>query len=70
MDRNVGGTDRLVRALLTVGLTVLAVRALRRGSRWTGLLALLGAVGFGFNATTGRCGMNAALGIDTTDDAE
>jgi len=64
--QNVGGRDRLVRALLTVVLTVTAIRWLRSGKRGRGLLAAVGALGFGFNATTGYCGMNEKLGIDTS----
>lgn len=64
-ERNVGGVDRLVRAALAVLLTVVAVRALRSGRRSAGLLALLGALGAGFNAATCFCGLNAALGVDT-----
>jgi hypothetical protein len=45
-----------------------AVRALRRGKKTTGLLAGVGALGFGFNATTCFCGMNKTLGIDTTEE--
>lgn len=67
-EQNVGGRDRIARALLAVVLTVTAVRTLRNGKRKTGLLALVGAVGFGFNATTCFCGLNEALGIDTTDE--
>jgi len=67
-QKNVGGRDRLVRALLAVVLTVVAIRTLRKGRRTAGLLAGVGALGFGFNATTGFCGMNEALGIDTTDE--
>ena len=65
-ERNVGGADRLARTLLAVVLTVVAVRALRSGRRSAALLALLGALGAGFNATTCFCGLNAALGRDTT----
>ncbi len=67
-EKNVGGRDRLVRASLAVVLTVVAVSTLRKGKAKTGLLALIGALGFGFNATTGFCGMNKTLGIDTTDE--
>jgi hypothetical protein len=67
LERNVGGRDRLVRAALAVLLTVVAVRAFRRGKRATGLLAGVGALGFGFNATTCFCGLHRLLGIDTTD---
>jgi hypothetical protein len=64
--QNVGGRDRLVRALLTVVLTVTAIRWLRSGKRGRGLLAAVGALNFGFNTTTGYCGVNDALGIDTS----
>ena len=67
LERNVGGRDRLVRAALAALLTIVAVRALRRGKRTTGLLAGIGALGLGFNATTCFCGLNRLLGIDTTD---
>jgi len=70
LDRNVGGIDRIGRALLAVVLTIVAVRALTGGRRTVGLLAGLGALGAGFNATTCFCGLNAALGLDTTSDAE
>lgn len=65
---NVGGRDRLVRTVLAVVLTVLTVRLLRSGNRKTGLVAAVGALGFGFNATTRFCGLNRALGIDTTEE--
>ncbi len=67
-SENVGGRDRLVRTVLAVVLTVLTVRLLRSGNRKTGLLAGVGALGFGFNATTCFCGLNEALGIDTTEE--
>ncbi|MFQ3283584.1 MAG: hypothetical protein ACI9TI_001194 [Natronomonas sp.] len=65
--KNVGGRDRLVRGLLAVVLTVVALRRLKRGKRKAGVLAAVGALGFGFNATTCYCGTNEALGIDTTE---
>lgn len=67
-DTNVGGRDRLTRALLAVVLTIIAVSTLRKGKRKAGLLALVGALGFGFNATTCFCGLNKTLGIDTSTD--
>lgn len=70
IPRNVGGRDRLARALLAVSLTLLTVHFLRSGRRTLGVLALLGAVGSGFNAVTCFCGVNEALGIDTTDSIE
>ncbi|MFC6873568.1 YgaP family membrane protein [Halobellus marinus] len=68
LEQNVGGRDRLVRGLLAALLTVVAVQALRRGKRKTGLLAGVGALGFGFNATTCFCGLNETLGLDTTEE--
>jgi hypothetical protein len=67
-QKNVGGRDRLVRTLLAVVLTIVAGSTLRNGRRTVGLLAGIGALGFGFNATTGFCGVNETLGIDTTDE--
>jgi hypothetical protein len=64
-EKNVGGKDRIVRAVLAVVLTVAAVTALRKGKRNLGLLAAVGALGFGVNATTCFCGLNKTLGIDT-----
>jgi hypothetical protein len=49
-------------------LTIVAISTLRTVKRKTGLLTLVGAVGFGFNATTCFCGLNKKLGIDTTDE--
>lgn len=67
VDKNVGGLDRIGRAALAVVLTVVAVGALRQGNRSKGLVLALAALGAGFNATTGFCGLNAALDRDTTD---
>ena len=67
--KNVGGRDRLVRFLLAAGLSIAAVRWLRSGKRVRGLLAGVGALGFGFNATTGYCGVNDALDVDTADES-
>lgn len=68
--KNVGGRDRLFRLLLTAVLSVVAVRWLRSGKRLRGLLAGGGALGLGFTATTGYCGVNDALDIDTADGSE
>ena len=67
-EKNVGGRDRLARAILAALLTVITISTLQSGKRKTGLLALVGALGFGFNATTCFCGLNRTLGIDTTSD--
>lgn len=68
IPQNVGGRDRLARALLAVVLTIVTVRFLRSGRRALGVMTVLGALGFGFNAVTCFCGLNEALGIDTTRD--
>jgi hypothetical protein len=68
IEKNVGGRDRIIRSILAVVLTIVAVRTLRNGNRTSGLVALAGALGFGFNATTCFCGLNRTLGIDTTDE--
>ena len=62
-ERNVGGYDRIARAVLATVLAVVALSSLRKGRRSAGVLA---AVGFGVNAVTCFCGLNRALGIDTT----
>jgi len=64
--QNVGGRDRLARALLAVVLTVAALRWFRSGKRLRGLLASAGALAFGFNATPKYCGVNDTLNVDTT----
>ncbi|CCQ36583.1 DUF2892 family protein [Natronomonas moolapensis 8.8.11] len=66
VSKNVGGRDRLVRGVLAAVLTVIAIKTLTSGRRRTAVLAAIGALGFGFNATTCYCGTNEALGIDTT----
>ncbi|MBB6646043.1 YgaP-like transmembrane domain [Halobellus ruber] len=68
LPENVGGRDRLARALLAALLALLTVALLGSGRRRLGVFAALGAVGFGFNAVTCFCGMNRALGVDTTGD--
>lgn len=66
--RNVGGRDRLVRGLLAGVLAVVAASTVAGGRRTLGVLAGAAAVGLGFNAVTCFCGLNAALGLDTTED--
>ncbi|MFB9809810.1 YgaP family membrane protein [Haloarcula sebkhae] len=65
-DKNVGGRDRLIRAVLAAVLTIVSLRWLRSGKRKRGLLAGIGALGLGFNASTGYCGFNDTFDIDTT----
>jgi len=67
LDRNVGGVDRIGRAVLAALLAVLTLGALVRGRRGLAVLTLLGSVGLAINAVTCFCGLNAALGLDTTE---
>jgi hypothetical protein len=65
LTRNVGGIDRIARAVLAVVLAAIGIWAIL-GEQWTmGVLALVAAGGFAFNAATQFCGVNALLGIDT-----
>jgi len=66
VESNVGGCDRLTHALLAAFLTVVAISTLNKGKRKTGLLASIGAVGFGFNTMSCFCGLKKTLGIETT----
>ena len=67
-DRNVGGLDRLARAVLAVALTAVAVVSLADGQWVLGGASGAGALGAGFNAAVGWCGVNALCGFDTTGD--
>ncbi|WP_455448460.1 YgaP family membrane protein [Natrinema thermotolerans] len=68
MQRNVGGLDRIVRAVLGSWVLAVAVAALVAGRRATAAVLAVGAAGLLFNATVRFCGGNYLLGIDTTDD--
>ena len=64
-QRNVGGYDRVARALLAVSLTLVGLLALTANSQLLAVAAFLAAAGLAFNALSGFCGVNAVLGIDT-----
>ena len=66
LDRNVGGRDRRLRAVLAVVLGVVAAVAAVDGVTAVAVASGAGALGAGFNAVTGWCGVNAACGFDTT----
>ncbi|MFD1513915.1 YgaP-like transmembrane domain [Halomarina rubra] len=68
LDRNVGGIDRIGRTVLAALFAVLTLGAFRRGRRGLAALTLLASAGLAFNAVTCFCGLNAALGLDTTDE--
>lgn len=64
-QKNVGGIDRVGRAVLAVVMAAIGGWALL-GEQWLlGAFALVAAGGFTFNAVTQFCGVNAVLGIDT-----
>jgi hypothetical protein len=52
LSKQLRENDRLTRALLAVGLSVVALLSLRRGDRLRGALAGLGAVALGYSAST------------------
>ncbi len=66
MERNVGGVDRLARGGLAVVAAVVGLVSLLDGQLLVALAAGLAAAGFGFNAASCFCGVNQALGLDTT----
>lgn len=68
LQQNVGGRDRLARAIVAVVLSIVAIGAWGAGKRLVVLVAAMGALSFGFNAITCFCGVNQTLGIDTTDE--
>jgi hypothetical protein len=63
--RNVGGVDRLLRVVASVVLVAVGALAVNAGRGGLAGIAFVGAAGLLFNAATGFCGINAALGIDT-----
>jgi len=65
VERNVGGYDRIARALFGAALVAVGLRASTAGRQVVALAAFLAAGGLLFNAATGFCGINAVLGIDT-----
>ncbi|UPV99756.1 DUF2892 domain-containing protein [Halorussus gelatinilyticus] len=65
LPKNVGGRDRIARAVLGVASLALAGGAVLLGYGGIGVLALVAGAGFLFNAATRFCGVNALLGIDT-----
>lgn len=64
-EKNVGGLDRIARGIVGVGLLVVAIGALLTDRRSTAVATALGGMALLFNFTTGRCGLNKLLGIDT-----
>ncbi|WP_340101687.1 DUF2892 domain-containing protein [Salinibaculum salinum] len=63
--RNVGGSDRLARALLGVLLFAIAVGAAVSDRQLLAVFGMVASAGLLFNAATQFCGVNAVLGLDT-----
>ncbi|ELZ34987.1 hypothetical protein C474_01462 [Halogeometricum pallidum JCM 14848] len=70
VPRNVGGWDRVLRGVLGIWLSVVAVAASLDEKRTTAAVAALAGAGLLQNAATGFCGCNALFGVDTTRDGE
>jgi hypothetical protein len=64
-ERNVDGMDRIARGVLGTMLAVVALGAFVAGRRSVALGIALASAGLLFNFTTGRCGLNKLLGINT-----
>jgi len=67
MQRNVGGLDRIVRAVLGIWLLAVAGAAILTDRPAIAVTSAIAAAGLLFNATTRFCGGNYVLGIDTTE---
>lgn len=70
LSENVGGRNRLARAILAVGLGVVAISSLRKGKRLSGALTGVGALALGYGATTGSSESKESFGIDATHEDE
>lgn len=67
LPKNVRENDRLTSTVLALALSVFALLSLRRGQRLRGALAGLGAVAFGYRASTesGDGAEHSEAGLDT-----
>ena len=66
-EKNVGGFDRIVRAILAIALTIGVLAAVSEDRARTRpiAVALVCVAALSFNVLTQRCGANKLLGIDT-----
>lgn len=64
LEPNVGGLDRIARAVVGIALVAAAVGAFFAARRGIGTVAALAGSALLFNAATQFCGVNALLGID------
>ena len=65
VERNVGGLDRALRAVIGVVLLAVAIDAAIDGRRAVSVGLTAVSVGLLVNVLTRFCGLNAVLGIDT-----
>jgi hypothetical protein len=63
--RNVGGYDRLARALLGVLLFAIAIVAALSDQQPLAVFGMIAGAGLLLNAAIQFCGINAVLGLDT-----
>jgi hypothetical protein len=65
LDRNVGGIDRMARAVLAVVAVGVGIWGLTAGPLAVGIVGVIAGAVFTFNVVTQYCITNALLGIDT-----
>jgi len=70
LDRNVGGIDRMARAILAVAAFGIGIWGLAAGPLVVGVAGVIAGAVFTFNVVTQYCITNAMLGIETCDGAE
>jgi hypothetical protein len=65
LDRNVGGVDRIARAVLAVAAFAVGAWGLTAGPLAVGLVGVVAGAIFTFNVVTQYCITNALLGVNT-----
>jgi hypothetical protein len=65
LDRNVGGIDRMARAVLAVVAFGVGIWGLTAGPLAVGIIGVVAGAIFTFNVVTQYCITNALLGVDT-----
>lgn len=70
LSKSVDSRNRLARAILAVGLGVIAIGSARKGKRLYGVLAGVGALALGYGATAGSGEPGNSFGIDATREDE
>jgi len=68
IQRNVGGRDRTLRGVLAGVFLSIAIGTALADRQAVAVVAGLSAAGLLFNYVFCFCGLNAALGLDTTDE--